>query len=744
MSRPLLLAASALLALGCYKVETRVESKLSSFAVTVTGVFQQSTGAVTPVRVITPCAKKYGTDAQVPAEVRGTQECPYIMPRGPIGMVATVAPLDDRGRQMRVLPYPVSFRVVPGDLATDYSFRTAPTQPVCVAVACASQGDCFEDETCASGACAPSAGSGCALPNGGQGVYRGAATAALIAQHVYGRTQVWAEDAPPEPIYDGGVVELGGLPAEQFDPKNRTFAAGLSQVIYFEEPTIANVQLPDGFDNTTSPLIGQFLTIGRPPENGQQLVQSCSDDPERDGKPALMVVTGTDPGGFFVTDLNACQQKEVLSSTGFTVNTPEPSGFLPGTYGSMYIYNYSYPEGLNEGDLLFSVAGAAQEFASTTQLVFPSWTIAERVRQLPPDQWNKWLQHAKVTDLNLRICGLDAAPPNPPGVGVTPFVTDVLCGHSRRNLKIESLESSLVRIRKVRFPEVWVDCDDDANFEVPFFCESRLSATGCNQACADPTPYCAPFAQQCVNYEWGFQDCGPEEGLQGSANDVAEMTCNVKCVVGEKGVPPQRCAERTTFAGFGQFPVELPPPGPAELGYDASLPGRTEAIALSGTPAAGATLYRAGVGVAVVCNTNAKVAFAPAGATNVAPTTPLLANAELRHVLGDAEQQAWVVADGAAGPNAKCWVSLDARTRIQVMTRDAVPELNPDCREDDPDAQKAAQCRAMRAASYDIVGHLRHVQPARPRWVVLPRNPDDLCCYPGPGLECPRPIQPCK
>ena len=75
---------------------------------------------------------------------------------------------------------------------------------------------------------------------------------------------------------------------------------------------------------------------------------------------------------------------------------------------------------------------------------------------------------------------------------------------------------------------------------------------------------------------------------------------------------------------------------------------------------------------------------------------------------------------------------------FNLLTKDAIPELSIDCSPTDPNADKAQQCRDLRGATFDVIGHLRQVQPARPRWVVIPRDPDDVCCYPGPGLECPR------
>jgi hypothetical protein len=66
-----------------------------------------------------------------------------------------------------------------------------------------------------------------------------------------------------------------------------------------------------------------------------------------------------------------------------------------------------------------------------------------------------------------------------------------------------------------------------------------------------------------------------------------------------------------------------------------------------------------------------------------------------------------------------------------------------DCREDDPNEERATQCRYLHAATFDITGHLRQVSAARPRWMVLPRDLDDLCCHPGPDMQCPAPIRPC-
>jgi hypothetical protein len=50
----------------------------------------------------------------------------------------------------------------------------------------------------------------------------------------------------------------------------------------------------------------------------------------------------------------------------------------------------------------------------------------------------------------------------------------------------------------------------------------------------------------------------------------------------------------------------------------------------------------------------------------------------------------------------------------------------------------------MHSVTFDVVGHLRQIQPARPRWMVMPRDADDLCCHPGTDGQCPRPIKACQ
>jgi|APLak6261679142_1056127.scaffolds.fasta_scaffold00021_21 hypothetical protein len=695
--------------------EAPAPNNLTSFKVEVLGVFERNGNARPALGVVSSCLATYAPDP-VPENVKGTRACRYIIPRGEVefDIKATAIGLD--GQPVTDFSNTVSFRVVPGDLPSDLRSRWT-------------------------------------------GASAGLVETTVKALHPYGEVRVWVEDAPPKYVFDGGMAPSDQLPPEVV---KRTFAAGASPVIYFADQTLQSLQQPSELDNRSSPFVGEFVVVGKDPTAGEVLKQTCADDPSRNGRDALMVVTGLDPSGFFVTDISACRLREQLSDRlGNSVRTPEPVeqclldaadggrednldggmgvcpisgkscrkrsdcfGYLPGTYASMFIYNYNFPDGLDEGDLLFTLSGSVQEFTSTTQMVFPAWTTAERVRRLPQDQWNKWLQYAKPYDINMRTCGQDNA--------AVPFLTDALCGHNRRNMKMESLESGLVRLRRIRFPQKFVNCDFNANGSVPFFCETKPA-----------------------NADWQWSTCSfdaPEPEV-----DRVERECNQNCVIGLGDQAGVICSEESTFKGFGQYVVEMTLPGPARLGLDDQLSLRTQiAVAklavqpepdggvdagVVSNPSVAVAGYGAGQEVAITCDRPARYRTGPDGVTALGATTQLAADQVIRYTFTGTETS---VAFQAIDAQATCSVGINARTRINLITKDAVPELNPDCDENDEDAERAQQCKNLKGSEFDVIGHLRHVQPARPRWVVVPRAADDLCCYPGPGLECPKPIQRCQ
>src|SRR6218665_1993609 len=665
----LVLAATATAASGCYSVESPPLTGVGSFRVEVQRLSTvNDDNTLQPLSVVPACIKRYnGTLEQVPMEVRGTPDCRYTIPPGQVEMQVNVTALGKSGEPFD-FNGPVSFKMDPGDLAGNYSYAWV-------------------------------------MLNKGTGLGK------LRAQHLYGEVRVLVADEPVKLLYTNGTVagDTSLLPEE---PKSRTYAASTSQPLFFQQPTLAASQAPHGFDNRTSPFVNQFVTIGRLPESGGALKRDCPGI--NDDQDVTLLVTGTDPSGFFVTDITACPVSENTTSAA-GVRVPEPTGLLPGSFGSMFVYNYSFPEGLYPGDLLWTLAGSIQEFTSTTQLTFPSWTVREHVRLRPQEEWDVHLAKNPPVEINLRHCFLDDVR--------DPFITDVLCGYNNKNLKMESLESGLVKLSQVRFPKVFKTCDLNGDANVPSFCQTKDSAG---------------------NWIWGNCDTSNPS----VDPDAAERQCNANCTTGSGEFTNTVCAERTQYTGFGQFVVEMAGPGPREAGLDATLPARTQAVTLSGSTSGKTPVgYAPGTELSVWCEQDAYVRFGDTTVT-ASNTDELLPARQRKDLIASQDEGyvAFLAQQSTEGqkPPPRCLVPANTHPRLLLTTRDAVPDLRVDCEESDTDAERARQCRFIHGATFDVVGHLRQVQAARPRWMVMPRDAADLCCHPGAGLECPKPIQPCK
>jgi hypothetical protein len=814
MNRSKIIGLALLSATAC-TLPTPELNELSSFEVTTLGVFQKNGTVRAPLPVVGYCQIAFA-DGGVPAEIKGTAICPYVIPRGEIEIDIKAVAKTIRGDSALGFNGPVAFRVIPGDVSGTLVERWAT-------------------------------------------VKSGEVTATVKGLHQYGKTRVWVEDAPPRPVYDGGVV-VGSATELPVEPAKRTYAAGTSPIIYFAEHTLQSIQLPDDLDNRSSPFVNEFVSIGKNPESGELLLQSCLEDPERNGKPVQLVITGLDPSGFFVSDLTACRLKERIKDNGGatrvrTSEIPEaceislsdggvaPSettdggtgkcaiskkncsnrnqcdSYSPSTFAHMFIYNFNFPEGLDEGDLIYTLSGSVQEFTSTTQMVFPAWTVAERVRQLPPSQWNKYLNLIPPVVVGGRQCGWDNT--------AAPFLTDSLCGQNRRVLKLESLESGLVKLRRVKFPKTFANCDKNGNGQVPFFCESTD-----------------------IDGNWFWASCAFNETEPEA--DRVERECNQNCVVGMGEYAQSICAEETTFKGFGQFPVEMAPAGLAQFNLDDSLPARFTVMKVmhqefcdgggcgmvvrdagfdsgipdagmpdSGVPDAGTidgsipdagavdagdtdagdldgsiddggfedagmdagfdagfdagrpdagrpdagrdagplppvlidggapqrfavNGYGPGSEVAIACDRDTNYRISASNDFKfVGPTDTVLKANEVKMYRMAANESLISFGLGEGALPATCSVGLNSRGRINLITKDALVTIEPNCSESDPDAEKAKRCKQLRGATFDVVGHIKQVQPGRPRWLVTPRAQDDVCCYPGPGLDCPAPIKKC-
>ena len=135
----------------------------------------------------------------------------------------------------------------------------------------------------------------------------------------FGPTRIWIEDAVRD---------------------DATWATGVSPEIRFEDPTVAQSQLPTGED--VSALVDNHVEIRAA---GRELL-----------------VTHVASDGFYVTDM-----------TEF----PEP-------YGHMYAFSFSRPRDLVAGDRLAGLDGNVDEYLAFTELSFPSWLVESSGHEMPP------------------------------------------------------------------------------------------------------------------------------------------------------------------------------------------------------------------------------------------------------------------------------------------------------------------------------------------------------------------------
>ena len=152
-------------------------------------------------------------------------------------------------------------------------------------------------------------------------VTNGVANATVTITRGFGQVRIWATDE--------GTEETPG-----------SYATGVSPLVHFGFPTIAEVQTSDS-------------TIESPMEHTYVHMRGWVEDRE---DPRDMRVTAVTNDGFYVTDLN------------------DPFG----SYNSMFAFTFSRPEGVEPGMRLARLSGIVEEFLGFTELGFPDWEIVDQ------------------------------------------------------------------------------------------------------------------------------------------------------------------------------------------------------------------------------------------------------------------------------------------------------------------------------------------------------------------------------
>jgi len=141
----------------------------------------------------------------------------------------------------------------------------------------------------------------------------------------FGPTRIWFSDE--------GDKDVGST-------RQPSWATGVSEPLWYERPTIAELQKNDDID--TNNLEGEFAELR---------VADRS-----------VVVTALATTGFWVTDL----------------------ADAAGSYNSLFVYTFNAPSGAEVGDQLSSLNGGDNEYLGSTQLSWPTWELAGTTLT-PPD-----------------------------------------------------------------------------------------------------------------------------------------------------------------------------------------------------------------------------------------------------------------------------------------------------------------------------------------------------------------------
>ena len=131
---------------------------------------------------------------------------------------------------------------------------------------------------------------------------------------------------------------------EGSDDEPGSFGSGVAPALWFERPTVAQVQTPNNPSGDSS-LTRNYVAIRGHTEE----------------EPRELVVTSVLNDGFYVTDYS------------------DPVG----SYRSLFVFTFSRPDGLVPGYRLEYVSGIVSEYIGFTEMQFPDWKVVGEPYELP-------------------------------------------------------------------------------------------------------------------------------------------------------------------------------------------------------------------------------------------------------------------------------------------------------------------------------------------------------------------------
>lgn len=319
----------------------------------------------------------------------------------------------------------------------------------------------------------------------------------IQVRYAFGDTRIWVEEVgldQQDECRDGfdndgnGRLDWPGDPGcfgpEDPSESGATYVTGLSPAVPFNPVDINNVQFNPDDPAGTSPLLGEEVKI----ERGE------------------LVVTNVSITGFFLTDL------------------AEDLGF-----NSIFIFNFSFPEGVRVGQRMLEVSGGVDEFQQGTQLTFPSWTI-------DPDY--------ELPDSEREILARCEQSSDPDVLQVEPVV---LSSADLNDFELlERYESSVVRVENVESVNKFMDCDFDGSGRI-----SGIEEEACRDVCQESNR-CTELSNFVERDQFGGNVEGSSVWISG-AQQVANIDAFEGCEQTDDSPPTWECPDRVMASATGNL-----------------------------------------------------------------------------------------------------------------------------------------------------------------------------------------------
>jgi len=263
-------------------------------------------------------------------------------------------------------------------------------------------------------------------------------------------------------VLDAACLDLfptpGCFAVDDDDLEIGTGAAGVSAPVFFENPTIYDIQYTDvenvlDFGGYPSPLFRFRVTVDANSRDDVPTLADCVDGQGQQRE--LMVVTALTVDGFNVTD--------VCNADGTA-------------FASVYMYNFHTPDDLIRGDCLLELTGTVEEFQGFTEMKNPFWVV-----DVDPND----PETARCTDL-------------------IPTPTELTASMLADDHVMEGLESGIVTISNATTASEFRSCDLNGNGAI-----GNSDEWDCSSDCGDEID-CVVLESYQTYFQWSVNKDGQE------------------------------------------------------------------------------------------------------------------------------------------------------------------------------------------------------------------------------------------